>query len=276
MDFYQYKRTQWDREHQLSSGEENELQPGGQPVVHDLPDLQTGNQSVLHPDNQHHNSEVVAQRVMLAVATADTQSQTDPSMFAAEETQKSLGTRSVAWCNGLMAGLVDITYPLLFSMAHKVDLDTVKEMAQRLLSFPDVVTYCSKLAEAYLQANLQDVQLNKYYGMPMCPLLSPCVTSMSACIALCHRSHATIRAHICDWLHRGKRRQNNRNRVRADGPFTSSKSAEEHVLVRQTPFPTIRREKRRSRVGSLRTRRPGKWVILRCCQRGNNRAVTDT
>ena len=96
-----------------------------------------------------------------------------------------------------MAGLVQITFPLVYSMAPKMDRDSVTAMAQSLLSFKDVVTYCSSLVEWYEKADSKDLRLTKHTGLSM----SPCVTVchlVSSYVALCHRvSPCVVTGIIC-------------------------------------------------------------------------------
>ena len=227
--FYQYKQDQWDAQLRREEEYQHDALPELPPL--NQPELQADNQppvTDLGADNQADNQPPVTD---LGADNQDAEShgqsrhsQTDPSMFAAVTPQEPSETRSVSWLNGLMNGLVNITFPLLFSLAKNMDRDKVKEMAERLLSFPDVVTYCSRLTEVYIKGDPKTVELNKHYGMSVCRLMSPCVTP-------CQPPCVTTRPNICDRLHRRTKKQSHCNGVRAHGPIASSASAQEYVCV---------------------------------------------
>ena len=194
--FYQFKCNQWDAQGRYSDEENQHVAATAVFAAGnewDAPDHNS--QPVVQPSIQppvpgltDNQPDMVQQQVR--------STQTDPteSGVATVEPQGPLGTRSVSWCNGFMDGLVSLTCPLLFSLAHNMDRDKVKEMAQRFLSYPDVVTLCSRLVELYLKGNPKTLQLNKYYGMSVCHLmLSHVCLLVSPHVIACHHQASYLR-----------------------------------------------------------------------------------
>ena len=208
MTFWRLKRDEWERELTNEYGA-----PGGAELNNDdLREEQMHAQQhipLAQPDVDHRARYELARQqesgdnepLMLhaeAVAVTETRSLPTQTISPKEQIEmRPAQTRSVAWSNGLMAGLAQITLPFVYSMAAKLDRDSIEAMAESLLSFKDVVTYCSKLVEAYEKADAKDVRLTKHIGLSMSLCVIIC-RPMSPRVALCHHmSPCVVTGIIC-------------------------------------------------------------------------------